>query len=119
LDRANTRRRAIVKRYNSAFTNIDWVDTPVEKKYAKSANHNYVIKILNGKRDELVSYLADNGIATSVHYIPNHLYNIYKPFYRKLPIAENVWKKLITLPLYPDLRNEEVDFIIDKVMKFE
>ena len=118
LEKANARRREIVKTYNKAFADLSWIKTPVEKPYAKSACHNYVIKVLNGKRDELIAYLAENGISASVHYIPNHLYKIYKPFYRELPVTERVWKTLITLPLFPDLKDEEVRQIIDIVRKF-
>ena len=118
LDNANARRRTIVGRYNEAFAGVDWIQTPVEHDYAKSANHNYVIKVLNGKRDELIIYLAENGISASVHYIPSHLYDIYKPYYRKLPITESVWRKLVTLPLYPDLEEAEVNYIIEKVRQF-
>jgi perosamine synthetase len=118
LEEANSRRREIVKRYNEAFANVNWIATPIEKDDVKSANHNYVIKVLNGKRDELITYLAKNGISASVNYIPNHLYEIYKPYFRKLPVTENVWKRLVTLPLFPDLKDTEVDYIIEKVKKF-
>jgi len=119
IEKTNERRRQISEQYNEAFANLDWIETPVEKQYAKSAHHNYVIKVLNGKRDKLITYLAESGISASVHYIPNHLYEMYKPYYRKLPVAESVWKKLVTLPLFPDLKDTEVDFIIDKIKKFK
>jgi perosamine synthetase len=54
-----------------------------------------------------------------MHYIPNHLYVIYKDFYSKLPIAESVWTKLVTLPLFPDLTDAEVDQVIDGVRTFK
>jgi perosamine synthetase len=118
LEGKNAQRRRIVERYNEAFADLDWLCTPVEKEYAKSANHNYVIKVLNGKRDELITYLAENGISASVHYVPNHLYEIYKPFYRKLPVTEKIWRQLVTLPLYPDLKDTEVEYIIDTLRSF-
>jgi perosamine synthetase len=118
IERANARRRAIVKKYNNSLADLKWVVTPVEKEYAKSANHAYVIKVLNGKRDELIEYLSEKGISAGVHYIPNHLYELYKPYYRKLPVTESVWKKLVTLPLFPDLKDEEIDYIIDAITKF-
>jgi perosamine synthetase len=119
LEKANARRRAIVKRYNGSLADVKWVVTPVEKEYAKSANHAYVIKVLNGKRDELIEYLSEKGISSSVHYIPNHLYDLYKPYYRKLPVTERVWTKLVTLPLYPDLMDSDVDFIVDAIRNFD
>jgi perosamine synthetase len=118
LETANDRRKRIVDKYNESLADLDWIETPVERAYAKSANHNYVIKVLNGRRDELITYLADNGISASVHYIPNHLYDIYKPYYRKLPVTERVWRQLVTLPLFPDLKDSEIDYVIDKVRSF-
>jgi len=118
LDRANARRREIVEKYNKAFGDMNWLQTPVEKDYARSANHNYVIKVLDGRRDALIEYLAANDISTGVHYIPNHLYDIYKPFYRKLPVAERIWLQLVTLPLFPDLTEDEQNHIIEKVKDF-
>lgn len=118
LEKNNLRRKEITRRYNEAFADIDWIETPIEKSYCKSANHNYVVKVLNGKRNELITYLADKEISASVHYIPNHLYEMYSSYYRKLPVAESVWKKLVTLPLFPDLKKEEVEFIIENIRKF-
>jgi len=119
LDKANNRRKEIVTTYNEGFTDLDWVETPVERDYASSANHNYVIKVLNGRRDELIAYLAGREIAASVHYIPNHMYDIYRAYYRKLPIAETIWRKLVTLPLYPDLKDAEVEYVIETVREFK
>jgi perosamine synthetase len=83
-----------------------------------SACHNYVIR--TPYRDELNLYLRDQGIATGVHYMPIHLH----PYYRKndygadVPIAEEVWKNLLTLPLYPDLTNKEVATVIDAIKNY-
>lgn len=118
LDRANARRKEIVGRYNEAFKEANWLKTPVEKDYARSANHNYVVKVIDGRRDSLIEYLTANDISAGVHYIPNHLYGMYKTFYRKLPVAESVWRQLVTLPLFPDLTESEQDYVIEKVKDF-
>ena len=118
LEEENARRKEIARKYDDAFSDLDWLETPVKKKYAKSAHHNYVIKVLNGKRDKLITYLAEKGISAGVHYVPNHLYKIYQPYYRRLPVVESIWKRLVTLPLFPDLKDEEVDYIIEKIWKF-
>jgi perosamine synthetase len=116
LEKMNARRRQIVEMYNAAFSPLGWLETPVERSYAKSANHAYVVKL--DKRDSLIAFLAEKGIATGVHYIPNHCYGIYQPYYRHLPITENVWKRIVTLPLFPDLQEEQVEYIIDSVRQF-
>jgi perosamine synthetase len=116
LDKANDRRREITEFYNRAFEGVDWIERPVEKEYTQSALHNYVIK--TPYRDQLNSYLKEKGIATGVHYLPVHL----QPFYRRqtkvtLPVAEQVWTQLLTLPLYPDLTDREVEFVIETILK--
>jgi perosamine synthetase len=118
LDRANAKRRAIIQHYNNAFRDIDWIEIPVEKDYVRSAHHNYVIK--SPHRDELNLYLKDKGIATGVHYMPVHLH----PFYRKrfdanVPVSERIWTQLLTLPLYPDLTDEDINYVIDSIKSFK
>ncbi len=117
LEEKNSRRREIVKKYNEAFANLDWIETPILRDYAKSACHNYVIKV--SQRDELNEYLKKKGISTGVHYIPNNHYDIYKGFGKETPIAREIWKRLLTLPLYPDLTDEEFLRIVESVRKFK
>lgn len=112
----NNKRRQIAGQYNAAFKQLDWLETPVEKSYAHSAFHNYVVKM--EQRDKFVQYMANKGISTGVHYYPNHLYPVYKPYYRKLPVAESIWQKIVTLPLFPDLTPSQIDYIIETVLDF-
>lgn len=117
LDKANTRRSEISQMYTKALSLIPQIQPPVIKPYmTKPACHNYVIKY--DGRDGLNAYLKERGISTGVHYIPNNHYAIYKKFKGKTPITQEVWKKLITLPLYPDLTNSQVTLIIKEVTKY-
>jgi perosamine synthetase len=121
LDRQNDRRRQIVARYDQALAGLDWIDAPAEKPYTRSSCHLYAARTPH--RDALNLYLKEQRIATGVHYIPLHLH----PFYAgpggaprvSLPVAESAWTQLITLPLYPSLEDEEVEYIIDMVRAFE
>jgi len=117
IETANEKRRQIVEHYNEAFRDVDWIKRPVEREYTESAWHNYVIK--TPYRDALNLYLKKKNIATGVHYMPIHL----QPYYRKssmvtLPTAERVWTQLLTLPLYPDLENAQLDYVIEMVRSF-
>lgn len=118
LEAANARRREIVEQYQRAFEGVDWIERPVEKEYTRSAWHNYVIK--TPYRDALNLYLREKSIATGVHYMPIHL----QPYYREqfkvsLPIAERVWTQLLTLPLYPALTDEEVEYVIESTLSLK
>jgi len=119
LGQTNARRRELAMRYGQTLSDIGWIETPVEKHHVRSAWHNYVIKVADpSDRDPLVEHLKARGISTGMHYVPNHLYPIYEPYASHLPIAERVWKCLITLPLYPDLTDEEQDQIIVAVKTY-
>ncbi|MFH1539349.1 MAG: DegT/DnrJ/EryC1/StrS family aminotransferase [bacterium] len=116
-EKTNARRGEIVGKYNDAFDEEDWIETPVVKDYAtKLSHHNYVIRV--DGRDELHRYLNEKGISTSVHYVPNNHYRVYREFRGDTPVADEVWKKLLTLPLFPDLTDEQVDFIVSSVIEF-
>jgi len=116
LDQMNDRRREITERYNQGLKGLKWLETPTVKSYAKPSHHNYVIKV--EKRDQLNIYLQEKGISTGVHYIPNNHYEMYHPYGRETPGADEVWKKLLTLPLFPDLKDEEVNLIIYEIKEF-
>jgi perosamine synthetase len=75
--------------------------------------------IRTAHRDALNLYLKERNVATGVHYMPLHL----QPYYRRrervsLPVAERVWKELLTLPLYPDLVDEQVEYIAGAIRSF-
>lgn len=80
--------------------------------------HSYFTYFLrNRRRDELARHLLDNGIYTTVRYQPLHL--LFKEFYRNpLPVSEEFGEIGLNLPLHPNLSDKEVDFIIDKIKKF-
>lgn len=117
LGDANARRRYLAERYTRLLVDVGWLEPPVEKEYTRSAWHNYVIKVANmADRDPLMEYLKARGISTGMHYIPNHLYEMYWPYVTEpLPVTETVWKRLITLPLFPDLTDEQQDHIVASI----
>ncbi|GAI16300.1 unnamed protein product, partial [marine sediment metagenome] len=116
LDEHNLTRREIAQKYNKAFKDIDWIETPVEKDYAYSARHNYVVKV--PMRNELNEYLRISGISTGVHYEPIHHYKVFGNIKADVPNTEKVWPKLLTLPLYPDMTEEEFEKVVSEMIEF-
>lgn len=116
LDKHNLIRRKLAKMYDKAFENKKWIEIPVEKNYVFSSRHNYVIKV--GQRDKLNRYLASRGISSGVHYEPVHRYKVFNGTKSTLAVTEKVWKNLLTLPLFPDLKKEELERIAKEVLKF-
>ncbi len=116
LDNMNGRRKEIAEQYTGAFRGMPQIKLPLaDDEVFSSSWHIYHIKCES--RNELGAYLADRKIATGVHYTPNHLYKCYS-FSEKLPVAEKVFPKLLTLPVYPTLTDGEVDQVIDGVRSF-
>ena len=116
LERGNAERRRLMGRYREAFAAVDGVETLAHREYAESACYNSVIKLAG--RDDLYAHLHDNGIDSNVHYYPNHLFPIYRPYTTRLPVTEAEWQRILTIPLYPGLRDHEQDRVIDCVKGF-
>ena len=124
LEMMNQRRREIARRYDEAFRGLEWIKTPIVKEYAKTSQCNYCLKIENNKsRDELYNHLKKLGISTSVHYRPVYLFTIYQsnPMFRsmRLPHTEETWKKIILLPMFPSMTEEQIQRVIDGVKSFK
>lgn len=119
LKRNNLKRKKITETYNGELKDLSWIELPVVKEYAQSAYHNYVIKVPEKIRDILSEYLAVNGISTSVHYVPTHHYKLYSKFRADVPVTEKVWKKILLIPIFPDLNDTDLEYIIEAIKKFK
>ena len=125
LDDNLLRRREIVERYRSAFSNLPSLIMPVERPGVSSAWHLYPIRLdfdqLNATRSEVFQALRAENIGVNVHYIPVHLH----PYYRELfgykggeyPIAEAAYNGLISLPMFHGMTKCDIDDVISAVNK--
>jgi dTDP-4-amino-4,6-dideoxygalactose transaminase len=115
LDEWNQKRRNLARLYDDLLNNADLI-TPVERDYAKHVYHLYVIK--HKRRNELQQYLLNKGIKTLIHYpIPVHLQEAYKTN-DKLPVTEKICGEILSLPIYPWLRESEVGKISKSLTQF-
>ncbi|MCF0147928.1 MAG: DegT/DnrJ/EryC1/StrS family aminotransferase [Clostridium sp.] len=116
IDNWNAKRREIVKVYNEALQNNDLV-TPVAKDYNEHVYHMYILQSEN--REEVLGKLKEAGIATGVYYpVPLHLQKVYKDLGYKegdMPVAEYLSHRTFAIPVYPELNEEQVQYIIDKI----
>lgn len=117
LDKWNKERNVVADNYNKSLKNYR---TQRVIKNGKSAYHIFVIEGKN--RDKLQRYLLNKGIHTLIHYpIPIHLQKVYKYLgYRKrdFPNAEKLSKTLLSLPLYPEITNEEIAYVSKLINTF-
>ncbi len=121
LDDFIEKRRALVQRYNEQLSDLP-VTLPWQSEQSQSSWHLYVICLeldkINKSRKQIFSELRQQGIGVNVHYIPVHT----QPYYQNLgfkwgdfPISENYYNKAITLPLFPEMAESDIDYIKNKL----
>ena len=119
------RRLGIVKQYNEGMSDIDGLVLPQHISGGVHSWHLYVIRIKPDQwkitRNELIDKLNEKGIGTSVHYIPVHMHSYYQKKYgykpNDFPLSKKLSETVITLPLYPSLANDEVDYMVRTICK--
>lgn len=120
LNNWNKERNKIADQYNSLLNNNSNLILPKIAIDATSVYHLYVIR--TKRRDELRTYLSENGIGTIVHYpLPPHLQEAFRDLkYKKgdFPIAEEIAETCLSLPVYPGLTEEQVNFICTSINEF-
>ncbi len=111
------KREAIANRYAQSFKGNPNIILPVVKEDRETSWHLYVIKIEN--RDEVIEKLKEEGVGCSVHFIPIHKHPYYKNRYgyknEDYPVANSVFERSLSLPIYPDMTDAEVAYVIQKV----
>jgi len=116
----NESRRKNAAYYNKRLSAIPGIQLPVEADYARSVYHLYVIH--TDRRDELQQFLGEKGIATGLHYpLPLHLQNAYAHLGLKegtFPVAENSARRLLSLPMFPELTQDQMDYVADSIHAF-
>lgn len=124
IDAFIARRKAIVQRYNEAFSAMPELITPHEIPEADTCHHLYVLQLaldrLTCTRRQFFDALSAENVQPQVHYIPIY----YFPYYQRLgyqrgacPNAEALYEGILSIPLYPRLTDEDVEDVIRAVKK--
>lgn len=113
-------RQEIAGWYNNALKNVDDLILPT---VAENATHVYHVYLVRTKhRDKLQKYLTDNGIGTLIHYpIPIHLQKAYQHLgFKKgdFPITEEIADTCLSLPIWPGMKQSEINYIAEKIIDF-
>ncbi|MGB9682139.1 MAG: DegT/DnrJ/EryC1/StrS family aminotransferase [bacterium] len=120
LDKWISRRQEIAGLYTRLLRDIPSIKTPITKDDRTHTFHQYVIRV--EKRDELQRYLSERGIGTAIYYpLPLHLQNAYKNLGYKegdFPQAEKACKEVLALPMWPELKDEEVEEVVKEIRNF-
>jgi len=116
------KRRAIADKYNKLLGDIDGLILPYQLPDRKHVFHQYTIRVTNGKRDLLKTYLHEKGIGTQIYYpLPSHLQPCFSYLGYKegtLPESEDDAKQVLSLPMFPEITQEEQNFISKTILEF-
>jgi len=120
LDEWNRLRREKAEFYNEHLKEIEEITLPSSAPYSFGVYHLYVIR--TSKRENLRCYLREKGISVGVHYpLPLHLQKSLRFLhYRKgdFPVSEEAAEKVLSLPLFPKITSEEMEYVVSAVKEF-
>jgi len=113
------KRREIAKRYEDGLKNVENINTPPSPAGETHFDvfQNYVLKAQ--KRDELAKYLEESGVETLIKdRVANHKHPNLGLDHFSLPYTEQLANEVISLPMYPELTDEQVQYVIEGVKEF-
>jgi perosamine synthetase len=117
FDLFRRRKREIVRWYDRAFGDLTGLQLLVHN-LDETFPFFYIVRVKDGQRDALMEHLKKNGIGCGVHYIPNHIQPLFSQYRTPLPITEQVSEEILTLPLFYEMTDEDVEAVIEAVGAF-
>jgi perosamine synthetase len=122
-DELHQKRRKIAGLYTRLLEEVEELILPRELPNRIHSWHLYAIRLkldrLKLDRAQVIQQMKERGIGTSVHWMPLHMHPYYREKYaykaEDFPVAANLYPQLITLPLYPDMKQDEVEYVCDSI----
>lgn len=120
IEKWSDQRRANAALYTELLSDVPQIITPKELESGRHVYHLYVIQVPD--RENLQTFLNDNGVSTGLHYpIPLHLQPAYTSLgYKRgdFETAELQMDKILSLPMYPELRSSQIQYVVEKIKEF-
>jgi dTDP-4-amino-4,6-dideoxygalactose transaminase len=118
----NEKRRQNAAYYHTHLADVDGLCLPVCRPENVHTYHQFTVRVLDGKRDELRAFLSERGVASGIFYpYPLHLEAAYQKYGGKsgdFPIAEQTCKEVLSLPVVPELREEQLAYVVQGIREF-
>ena len=123
VDKIIEMRRRNAERMSARLSGVAGIETPYSTGDRFHVYQMYTIRVKEGqeKRNALMAHLADKGIMTKIYFDPVHLTHYYKTklgYNCTLPVTERLSEQVITLPMFPALTEDEIDYITDAIAVF-
>ena len=117
LDRMNQRRRQLIRRYLDGLRGCRLLQPLFPYELEESAY--WIFGVRCRERDDLILSLKRKGVATGVHYMPVPHHPLFKKYAAATPVADATWQEILTLPLFADMRDDEVDYVVEGLAEFD
>jgi dTDP-4-amino-4,6-dideoxygalactose transaminase len=115
--------QTIAERYDKGLFGVAGIDLPIKSSFSTHVYHQYTIKVTNGKRDDLKSYLSSKGIPSMIYYpLPVHLQEAFIQLVRipePLTIAPELCNSVLSVPIHTELTQSEQEYIIQSIKEYE
>jgi dTDP-4-amino-4,6-dideoxygalactose transaminase len=117
-------RKRVFERYSNAFSKYEWAMLPAQDTINQTSSyHIYALRfktITESQRDALIQRLAEKEISVNVHYIPMPMLTLFKNMgydIKDYPVSYDTYTRDVSLPIYPQLTDEQVDYIIESLVE--
>lgn len=122
LSQFNEARKSVADQYDEAFASCSSLIVPERVIWSTHIFHQYTLRVKNGKRDELKKFLEEKKIPAMVYYPgPLHMQEAYRYLgYREneFPVTTSLCKEVISVPMHPEMEQEQIDYITANILKF-
>jgi perosamine synthetase len=111
------RKRQLVERYDTALADLPGVQL-LRRNLDQTFPFSYVVRVLDARRDGLMRHLRENGVGSAVQFIPNHMQPLFKALRTSLPVTEQLYQEILTLPLYVEMADSDSERVVAAVRSF-
>jgi dTDP-4-amino-4,6-dideoxygalactose transaminase len=122
LTEFNHARANVAAKYDKGLSTCEYISVPQRVSYSSHIFHQYTVRVKNGKRDDLKSFLESRNIPSMVYYPgPIHLQKAYAFLgysENDFPVTTSLCKEVLSLPMHPEMEKEQIDYIISTIIEF-
>ena len=122
LDTYAANRQKAAAQYDEELAELKVIETPARASYSTHVFHQYTLKVMDGKRDELRDFLKERGVPSMIYYpVPLHLQKAYSAYgYKKgdFPVAEKLAEQVLSLPMHTELEPDQVSYVCQQIKTF-
>jgi UDP-4-amino-4,6-dideoxy-N-acetyl-beta-L-altrosamine transaminase len=123
LDQFIQKRNSLAIQYRKELEDVPFIELPATKEQIGHGWHLFTVLVNGINRNHFYSHLRNHGIGVNVHYIPTYRFSYYREHlptdFSKYPVTEDIFNRIITLPLYPGMNDEDLCKVIDAIKTFE